>query len=74
MTNIPVNPAPTNDPTLKAGVHIGSVLTGLAAGWISTKLGIPDDPATEALIAAGVGTLVTTAVHWLQAMLAKPAP
>lgn len=70
LLNIPVStPAPTKetDPTLGIATHIGAVVTGVLVGWASTKLNLTIDATTQAGIALGVTSVVTTLVHFLQA-------
>ncbi len=65
-TPFPVKPT---DPTLSATPHVVAVVVGVITAFISGKLGL--DSATTAWVAGGLGTVLTTLVHWLQAKLAE---
>lgn len=58
---------PSTDGTLTPVPHVVAVATGLFTGWATTKLGLPTQYASYAAIL--VATLLTSAVHFLQAKL-----
>jgi small basic protein len=60
---------PSTDGTLKPAPHIVAVLVGGILGFLTTKVGIPTEYVTY--ISVGVTTLLTTAVHFIQAKLAE---
>jgi hypothetical protein len=61
--------SPANDPTLTSPPHIASVLTGIVAGFLSTKVGLPPD--ITSVVSLAIGSVVTSAVHWIQAKLVQ---
>lgn len=56
-----------DDPTLRLATHVGAVVAGAIAGFLTEKLGIAVDPATQAAVGAGVAALASTLVHYVQA-------
>lgn len=68
QTQIPVG-ATTKDGTLTPTPHIVAVLVGGVLGFLSTKL--PFLGAYSVPISIGLTTVLTTAVHFVQAKLAE---
>jgi hypothetical protein len=66
-TQIPVTPPV--DGTLTATPHVVAVVVTAITTFITTKLHL--DAVTTAWVAGGASTLLTSAVHWIQAKLAE---
>jgi len=60
---------PATDGTLKAVPHIVAVITGAITGFLTLHIGLPAD--YSSYVGIGVATVLTTAVHWIQAKLAE---
>lgn len=62
-------PTKSTDPTLGMLSHVVAVGVGAFAGWLSTKLSVTLDDATQTEIAVAVTTGITTLVHFAQAKM-----
>lgn len=77
MTTQPIKPPaagpvsnerpPVTDGTLTITPHAVAVAAGLITGWMTTKIGLSPAHATYASIV--IATLITTAVHFIQAKI-----